>query len=67
MYFLKDNFCIFQQNPTGNMMFINLNNTETQQLNLDTRHCQLEVAIQVEYVLFFKNLPWYSSVKKKGA
>eukprot|EP00088_Acartia_fossae_P002760 TRINITY_DN1113_c0_g1_i1.p1 TRINITY_DN1113_c0_g1~~TRINITY_DN1113_c0_g1_i1.p1 ORF type:complete len:1134 (-),score=468.42 TRINITY_DN1113_c0_g1_i1:209-3610(-) len=37
-----------QQNPTGNMMFINLNNTETQQLNLDTRHCQLEVAIQME-------------------
>lgn len=38
-----------QQNPTGNnMMFINLNNAETQQLNMETRHYQLEAAIQME-------------------
>ena len=28
-------------------MFINLNNSETQQLNMETRHNQLEAAIHV--------------------
>jgi len=39
-----------QQHSTGNNMnmFINLNNPETQQLNMETRHNQLEAAIHME-------------------
>jgi len=37
---------IKQQNPTAN--HINLNNSETQQMNLDTRLVQLDAAIQME-------------------
>lgn len=37
---------LFQLNPTPNS--INLNNSDTQQMNLDTRLAQLDVAINME-------------------
>ena len=37
---------LFQQNPTANS--INLNNSDTQQMNLDTRLVQLDAAINME-------------------